>query len=202
MIRPEVLHHSLLFEEYMELSHAIAEEKIERTGVYTADTTLRYTRSNVERMHKVLENIVLNQKLYNVLNDLPDEWLWVIISEPWCGDASWGTPALSLIASATEKIECRIVLRDKSPELIKAYQTEGSDSIPKLICLRKRDGKELGTWGPRPKVLQQEVLKRINTPGFDYRESVRAIHAWYEDDMTKTTQEEIILCVKHWKEIK
>jgi hypothetical protein len=202
MFTPEVLSHSFSFEDYLELTKAIAEEKVPRKGLYTADNTFRYTRSNLVRMQQVLDNLVLNQKLYNLLSDLHEEWLWVIISEPWCGDASWGTPALSLIASATEKIECRILLRDENPELIKAYQTEGSDSIPKLVCLRKRDRKVLGTWGPRPQALQQEVLRRINTPGFDYRESVRAIHDWYQNDMTKTTQEEILLCIKHWKEIK
>ncbi|MBP6731535.1 MAG: thioredoxin family protein [Chitinophagales bacterium] len=189
---------ALSFEDYLQLTKDIVDEKVVRTGLYQADNTFRYTRSNLERMNKVLNNIVLSQKLYNALSDLKEEWVWVVISEPWCGDASWGTPALAVIASATDKIDFKILLRDTNPDIIKAYQTAGSDSIPKLICIRKRDWAELGTWGPRPQLLHQQVLAKKNSPDFDYKESVRAIHAWYEEDMTKTIQEEMIDCVKQW----
>ena len=174
-------------------------EKILRAGLYKADNTFRYTRSNRERMKKVLDNIVLNQKLYNLVSDLSDKWIWLVISEPWCGDASWGVPALCMIASASDKIDFRILLRDIHPEIIKHYQTAGSDSIPKLICLRKSDMQVLGTWGPRPKALHEMVLKFKDDANFDYRESVRRLHAWFEEDMTKATQDEIIDCVKEWK---
>jgi hypothetical protein len=200
-INESVLAETISFEEYLQLTKDILEEKLPRAGVYLADNTFRYTRSNYERMKKVLDNIVLNQKLYNLLSDLEEKWIWLVISEPWCGDASWGTPALCMIASATENIDFRILLRDTHPEIMKAYQTEGTDSIPKLICLRKKDLKELGTWGPRPKELHEMVLKFKDAPEFDYRESVRKLHAWFEADMTKSTQEEIIDCVKEWKAI-
>ncbi len=200
VITDSVLAETLSFEEYLQLTKDIVEEKIPRAGIYTADNTFRYTRSNLVRMKKVLDNIVLNQKLYNLLSDLEERWIWLVVSEPWCGDASWGTPALCLIASASEKIEFRILLRDTHPEIISAYQTAGTDSIPKLICLRKSDLKELGTWGPRPKELHEMVLKFKDDVNFDYRESVRKLHAWFDADMTKSTQEEIIDCVKEWKE--
>jgi hypothetical protein len=199
LLTPAVLTNTLTFEEYLQLTKDIVEEKIARTGLYLADNTFRYTRSNLERMSKVLENIVLNQKLYNLLNELKEEWIWLVISEPWCGDASWGTPALYMIASATEKIDFKILLRDTNPEIIKAYQTAGSDSIPKLICLRKNDLKELGTWGPRPQILHEQVLEKMKSASFDYKESVRSIHAWYAEDMTKSIQEEIIDAIKKWK---
>ena len=194
-----VLGETIDFEEYLQLTSDILEEKMPRAGIYLNDKTFRYTRSNQERMQKVLDSIVLNQKLYNLISGLEEEWIWLVISEPWCGDASWGTPALCMIASASEKIEFRILLRDTHPEVIKAYQTAGSDSIPKLICLRKSDLQVLGTWGPRPKELHEMVLKFMATPNFDYRESVRMLHAWFEEDMTKSIQEEIIDCVKEWK---
>ncbi len=200
-ITDSVLAETISFEEYLELTKDIVEEKIPRAGIYLADNTFRYARSNQERMKKVLDSIVLHQKLYNLLSDLEEKWIWLVISEPWCGDASWGTPALCMIASASEKIDFRILLRDTHPEIIKEYQTEGTDSIPKLICLRKSDLKELGTWGPRPKELHEMVLKFKDSPDFDYRESVRKLHAWFEADMTKSTQEEIIDCVKEWKVI-
>ncbi len=197
---PAVLASALGFDEYLKLTKDIVEENVPRSGLYLADNTFRYTRSNLERMNKVLQQIVLNQKLYNLLSELKEEWIWIVLSEPWCGDASWGTPALYMIASAAEKIDFRILLRDKNPEIMKAYQTASSDSIPKLICLRKSDGQELGTWGPRPQVLHQMVLEKMKNPLFDYKESVRAIHAWYEEDMTRSIQDEIIDLIKEWKD--
>ena len=127
IITESVLSETISFEEYLQLTTNIVEEKIPRTGVYVNDNTFRYTRSNLERMKKVLDNIVLNQKLYNLLSDLEEKWIWLVISEPWCGDASWGTPALCMIASASEKIDFRILLRDTHPDIIKAFQTAGTD---------------------------------------------------------------------------
>lgn len=199
LITNKILEQTLSFDDYLKLTEDIVTEKNPRTGIYANDNTFRYTRSNLERMKKVLDNIVINQKLYNLLSGLNEEWLWLVISEAWCGDASWGTPALYILSTCSEKISLRILLRDSFPEIMKAYQTEGNDSVPKLICFRKKDMLELGTWGPRPATLQNQVIERKNLPNFDYRESVRAIHAWYEEDMTKSIQEEMIDCVKEWR---
>lgn len=199
-ITDSVLAETLSFEAYLHLTDDILEEKVPRAGIYLNDSTFRYTRSNKERMTKVLDNIALNQKLYNLLSDLEEEWIWLVISEPWCGDASWGVPALCMIASASDKIDFRILLRDTHPDIIAAYQTAGTDSIPKLVCLRKDDLSLVGTWGPRPEELHQMVLKFKDDPAFDYRESVRRLHAWFEADMTKSTQDELTVLIKQWTE--
>lgn len=197
-ITTEVLNRTMNFDEYMALTKSIVESN-EPTGIYQNPKTHRYTRSNLERMEKVLDKMVLNQKLYNLLSELSEEWVWLVISEPWCGDASWGTPALYIMASASDKIDFRILLRDQNPEIMQHYQTAGTDSIPKLICLKKEGLVELGTWGPRPQTLHQMVLQFKNNPAFDYRESVRMLHAWFEEDMTRSTQEEMIDLIKDWK---
>lgn len=198
LITEEILLKALSFEDYMALTKTIVADDNPQ-GIYQNPKTHRYTRSNLERMNKVLQNVTISQKLYNALSDLKQEWIWVVLSEPWCGDAGWGTPALYLIALCSDKIDFKILLRDEHKEIMRACQTEGSDSIPKLICIRKNNLEELGNWGPRPKVLQQIVLEGMKQPNFDYRESVRAIHAWYEADMTKIIQEEILDEVKKWK---
>ena len=186
------------FDEYMALTKSILESPAQ-TGIYQNEKTFRYTRSNLGRMNKVLQNMVLSQKLYNLLGEIKEEWIWLVLSEPWCGDASWGTPALYMISTGTDKIDFKILLRDVNPDIMKAYQTEGSDSIPKLICLRKRDLKELGTWGPRPKELHEMAMVFKNHPEFDYKESVRRLHDWYDKDMTKSIQDELTDLIKDWK---
>jgi hypothetical protein len=192
----EVLQTALSFEEYFQLTKDILSETIPRDGIYLNDSTFRYTRSNLERMNKVLQNIVIYQKLYNLLSDLKEQWIWVVLSEPWCGDASWGTTALHVIASCSDKIEFEVLLRDKHPNIMQRYQTEGTDSIPKLICLRANDLSEVFKWGPRPVVLQKRIEALKASENFDYRESVRLLHQWYEEDMTKSIQDELTDLIK------
>ncbi|MDB5283885.1 MAG: hypothetical protein JWO06_2960 [Bacteroidota bacterium] len=198
VITNEILSKALSFDQYLDLTKSIVNSAVPQ-GKYANEKTFRYTRSNLERMEKVLREMVLNQKLYNLLGEIKEDWLWLVISEPWCGDASWGTPALYMISTGTEKIDFSILLRDEHPEIIRAYQTAGSDSIPKLICFRKADMLELGTWGPRPQQLQEIVMAFKKHPDFEYKESVRQLHAWYDEDMTKSIQEELIDLIKDWK---
>lgn len=201
MITGEILSHSLSFEQYLQLTEDIVMGKVKREGKYTADNTFKYTGSNLKRMRLVQQQITLNQKLYNLLSSITEEWVWVVITEPWCGDASWGVPALAIMASVSDHILFRILLRDTPPVVIQHYQTDGADSIPKLVCIRKKDWKELGTWGPRPQILQQQVLQNINHQHAEYKEKVRAIHAWCETDMTGSIQTEMIDCIKLWSAI-
>jgi Thioredoxin len=199
LITQAVIDKGMTFAQYMDLTKSLIESP-HPEGIYAGEATMRYTKSNWKRMNMVLENTVISQRLYNQLSELKDEWIWLVISEPWCGDASWGVPALYLVSTSSDKIDFRIILRDENSEIMQAYQTDGTDSIPKLICLRKSDLKELGTWGPRPAALHEMVLKWKNQPGIDYRESVRQLHAWYQSDMGKSIMEELSLLVKDWKE--
>ncbi len=187
------------FEEYLQFTCDILAKKIAGGDVYENESTFRYTQSNLERMNKVLEFMVVQQKLYNLLSDLEESWLWVLITEPWCGDAAWSTPALYMVATCSDKIDFRILLRDSHPEIIKHYHTNGASSIPKLVCLRAGDLSEIGTWGPRPQVLQEKVTRFKEAADFDFRESVRRVHQWYENDRSNVLQEEMIEQIKKWK---
>lgn len=202
-IMSDILHRTtpnsfLSFDDYLLLTENILSEKIPRTGKYLNDKTFRYTRSNLERMQLGLNKTVLQQKLYNALTSLKQDWVWVVITEPWCGDASWGVPALYLVASATQKIDFRIMLRDDNQEWMKLYQTNGADSIPKLVCFDKSTGKELGTWGPRPQVLANEMVRWVSEGEADYTQIVRKLHSWYEQDMSREIQIELLDKVKVW----
>jgi Thioredoxin len=197
VITDSILGETLSFDDYLALTEHILANPAPQ-GAYANEKTLRYTRSNLERMQKVLNQMVLHQKLYNQLGSLHEKWIWLVLSEPWCGDASWGVPVLYLIARATENIDFRILLRDSHPNIMAAYKTNDSESIPKMVCLKADGLKELGTWGPRPGALQQLVMQWKNTPGLDYKESVRMLHDWYAADKGNQIQEEMTVLVKAW----
>lgn len=194
VLNQEILNQAITFDAYLALTESIVAGKSDKP-MYKDEKMLRYTRSNLERMRLVLNKMNLSQKLYNALSSLETRQTWVVITEPWCGDASWGTTALHVMATASDKISFKILLRDSFPELIKHYHTKGTESIPKLICLDEEHN-ELWIWGPRPEALQQLIDNYRKEKEFDFRESVRKVHAWYADDMSASIQEEILQKLK------
>lgn len=64
-----------------------------------------------------------------------------------------------------ENIELRIILRDKYPEVMDAFLTDGkSRSIPKVIVLDAQTLEVLGEWGPRPAQVQKNIYQKKLIP--------------------------------------
>lgn len=111
------------------------------------------------------------------------------IAEDWCGDASNSVPVLARWAEATPGLELRVILRDKFPELMDRYLTNGSRSIPIVIALGP-DFNELGHWGPRPATLQSWVME--NKPKMPKDELYPQVRKWYARDRGETTIREVL----------
>lgn len=80
----------------------------------------------------------------------------IVLTEDWCGDAMLNIPILLRISKETN-IDVRILLRDENLELMDQYLTNGkARSIPIFIFIDE-NGKEVGKWGPRAKVIQDFV---------------------------------------------
>jgi hypothetical protein len=79
-----------------------------------------------------------------------------------------------------------------------AYLTNGSRSIPKLICLNANTLEQLGTWGPRPAELQKIVIENKDNPDLSFGAKVRMVHDWYAEDKTLSIQDEFIDLIKKW----
>jgi hypothetical protein len=118
-------------------------------------------------------------------------WHLLVIAEDWCGDASNSVPILARLAEAASNVDLRVVKRDENPDLMDAYLTDGSRSIPVAIVLAE-DFEPVGRWGPRPDELQAFVLgekRRGERPVKDiYKEARR----WYARDAGETTLRELI----------
>lgn len=198
---PAILSQSLTWDAYLKLTIEIIETE-PKPAIYKDERMLKYTADNLARMKKVLEVINLESKLYNQLNELKEDWTWVCITEPWCGDAAQIVPALHVIASCSERIQFKIILRDSNLEIMDKYLTNGGRSIPKLICLKTETLEEIGTWGPRPAVIQQIVNENKDNPDLSFGEKVRMIHSWYETDKTVSLQKEFIDLIKNWKDVR
>jgi hypothetical protein len=120
---------------------------------------------------------------------LEQPWHLFVLSEEWCGDSINTLPLVARLAEAMPGLDMRIVERDSNPDLIDAHLTGTSRSIP-VIMLLDGDYTERAWWGPRPRPLQEWVIKEgLAMPKDDrYRE----VRTWYARDHGVTSLTELL----------
>ena len=103
------------------------------TGHEQTEALLHYTELNEVRMHQLDKTIQVTDEVKQWLQSFKKGYLWLVISEGWCGDAAQILPVINKMAEVSDAIEFRIVLRDDNEELMDLYLTNGTKSIPILI---------------------------------------------------------------------
>ena len=116
----------------------------------------------------------------------------LVISEGWCGDAAQILPVIHKMAETTDKLNLQIVLRDDNPELMDAYLTNGSRSIPKLILLDKETLEPINNWGPRPAEAAKLIADFKEKHGVINEEAKTELQKWYLHDKGLSTMQEIV----------
>ena len=113
----------------------------------------------------------------------------LVIAADWCGDAANTVPVVARLADLVKGMELRILVRDTHPEVMNAYLTNGTRSIPIVIGLNDSFG-ELGQWGPRPAALQDWVLSHKTLMPSPQRYAYA--RQWYAKDKGETTLKELL----------
>jgi thioredoxin family protein len=196
MVTQTDLDKSISYEEYFNLIEKLVQEG-GTTGNDKSKAFIDYTKLNYSRMKRVFKTTIPSSEVLNTVDCLNDKLTWIVLSESWCGDAAQNLPVLAKIAETNPNISLKIVLRDENPELMDQYLTNGGKSIPKLICLDEKLN-ELGTWGPRPKFLQDWLHKEKANPTMEMNELKEQFQIWYTKDKGQTLQREMILLLKSW----
>lgn len=196
VVAPEVLlaaaAGALSPEAYRELLEQLVREG-RTTGADQGHEMVAYTKLNLSRTVRNEKTVELLPELRTALAQAP-EMTWLVITEPWCGDSSQVLPVLGMMAAATPAIRMRVVLRDANLELMDHYLTLGGRSIPKVIAVDPQ-GRELFTWGPRPKAAQEMVWANKALPPEEQlpTEALYArVHAWYAQDRGVSIQQEFL----------
>lgn len=118
------------------------------------------------------------------------------ITEDWCWDAANVVPAVAKLCDETGAMELRVVKRDENPDVMDAYLTNGSRSIPIIVGLGP-DFRELGHWGPRPHELQMWAVANKDTlPKKEFYATMRRWHV--EDGGHSTLQEVLAMLEQKW----
>jgi hypothetical protein len=162
------------------------------TGPEQSEELLGYAKLNVQRMSRLDKTVKLLPEVAAAAASLQGHYIWLIITEGWCGDAAQTVPVMEAIAQASAgHLRIAYVLRDDNLDLADQYLTNGSRSIPKLVVLRADTRTEITHWGPRPAEAQALVL-RLKSEGMPHDDYIRELHAWYAHDRTQATQRELL----------
>jgi hypothetical protein len=176
---------SISFQDYL----TIATERA--THPNKDDEKNDYYPLGLQRMNRTLKTFKIDENLVNAYQNKNFTGKIIIISEPWCGDASATVPALSLFFDACGT-ESKIFLKDSDTSLIDQFLTDGTQSIPKVIVLNE-DFSVKATWGPRP-IFGMQLLKKFkeNPETYPREEFYNDLQVYYAKNKGKDVIEEIL----------
>lgn len=174
--------------EYTDLFDPIINREV-TGGMYDKEVYVEYVQLNKARINRWIKKNPISDESKKIIAGITEPQKWIVITEPWCGDAAHSLPIIKLLADLNDNIELEFVLRDSS-DLIDSYLTNGGKSIPKLI-VRDTNGKDLFTWGPRPEECQNLVAEMKNTD-LSPQERNTKVQIWYNKNQGAAIQQEIV----------
>lgn len=187
----KALFNSHSYSEYRKLvSDLLVEGK--STGNEQSEDLTHYSTLNKTRMNRLDKTIKITEENSIKLKSLEGKYIWLVISEGWCGDAAQLLPIINKMAVESGKIDLRIVLRDENEELMNLFLTNKSKAIPILIVVDVATGNVLGNWGPRPKGATDLIIDYKKEFGVVDETAKNNLQLWYLHDKGLTTQEELI----------
>lgn len=185
----EKIQEGLTFEDYLK------EAEFRISSSNQNDVNLAYTKLNMVRMNRILKTTEISPEFTKVLNQINKKVFWILISEPWCGDAANSVPVIAKATLNNPAITLRIFLRDSNPEIMDHYLTNGTRSIPILVMLDE-NLKPVFRWGPRPKELQELVLRMKQSNKFSKDDIFKKVQMWYANDKSRSIQKEIAYLIE------
>ena len=187
---------AMTFDEYDSLiDRVVAEGKT--TGPNQSEELAQYTKLNQARMRRLFKTSELNESLLEIARNVKANWIWLILTEAWCGDAAQNIPPIEKIARENDRIKTLYLLRDENLELMDKYLTGGARAIPKLICQDAETFEEIGTWGSRPQAAY-DLFYSLKEQGLEKTEIIEKIHRWYIEDNTESLQAEFEKLIQNW----
>lgn len=159
---------------------------------YNNPDYMDYTRMNHKRTSRWLKHGEILPAMKDAMQRIKEDQRWILITEPWCGDAAHIVPFIKMISDLSEKVTLEIQLRDSDSEIEK-YLTNGGKAIPMLI-IRDKNEKDLAVWGPRPAACQ-EIFLQMKADNADFETQKITLQNWYNKDNGRSIQQELTILV-------
>jgi len=177
------------FNDYLQYFETILNNTQNPQEPYNDSEFMEYTKLNWSRLNRWIKTGELLDETKKTIQNIQTKQRWVLISEPWCGDAAHAVPFIVMMANLNPNITLEIQLRDSGSEIEK-YLTNGSKSIP-LLIIRDLSGNDITKWGPRPIDCQADFSK-LKAEGLEMADLKIALQKWYNNDKGVKIQQEII----------
>lgn len=195
----KALFNSYSYPEYRKLVTDLLSEG-KSTGNEQSENLTHYTSLNEARMNRLEKTIKISENIIDKLQKLDNHYIWLVISEGWCGDAAQILPIINKMAlESNKKIDLRIVFRDANDELMSHYLTNGGRAIPKVIVICKEAGIVRADWGPRPKGATELMTDYRKEFGVIDEKIKTDLQLWYLADKGISVQEELLEIMENIK---
>jgi len=147
-----------------------------------------YTKLNLHRSGRISRMWRPSEELAALAARLEPQ-LWMLLTEPWCGDSAQCLPCLAVLAGELDNIDLRLLLRDDNLDIMDQFLTDSKRSIPVLVSFDP-GGNELFRWGPRP-AAAQEVVDDAKSEGLEKPDLMERLHLWYGRDRGRQMDAEL-----------
>lgn len=184
----------LTYTEYNMLFKQLVEEG-RTTGKEQTPEKIDFTKLNWSRSKRLDKTATLAKKAEAIFKAPIRPQTWLVITEPWCGDAAQSLPFLNKIAGLNPNIDLKLVLRDENEGLMNEFLTNGSKSIPKLIILDK-DLEVIGSWGPRSAKATELVNTYKKNHSMLDAEFKKDLQVWYNNDKGIAIVDDLVKLVR------
>ena len=196
-INPAKLKRTFSYEDYLEYVEELISKGLS-SGPDQSEKNTHFTKLNFQRLKRVFRTLQLTDEIIEITKNVKSDMSWVVIVESWCGDVPQNIPFLEAISRQSDKINLQIILRDENPDIMNQFLTNGTRSIPKLICYDSDTYEVVGTWGPRPAGAVDLVKSLIKDPEVTKEMRSEAVQRWYLADKGEQLQSEIYSLIEEW----
>lgn len=186
-------HEGLDYAAYLDLMEARAETPTDGLDPEAAER-VGYTQLNLHRSRRIGRTYTPSPELAARIDTVTEPRLWMVLTEPWCGDSAQCLPYLAAMAARNPRIELRILPRDENTDIMDLYLTNGGRAIPRLVVF-DAEGEELWTWGPRP-AAAQAVFDQARSEGLKKPELLEKLHLWYGRDRGREIERELAALIR------
>ncbi len=160
-------------------------------GVYPEEYQ-PYLELNEVRFKRITKTFTPSAAFISSVQAIKNPNHWIIITEPWCGDAAQSVPLLLKFIEKIPNASYTLELRDQS-SLIETYLSNGGKGIPKVI-VRDEHGSDLFVWGPRTEAAQY-LFNELKAEGVELKVLHESLHAWYAKDHGQSLESELMVLI-------
>lgn len=194
------LNNSHSYPEYRKIvENLLAEGK--SSGNEQSEDLYHYSKLNETRMNRLDKTIHVDISIAETLKNLNKKYIWLTLSEGWCGDAAQILPVLFKLASVTDKVELKIAFRDENELLMQKFLTNGGRSIPKVIIIDAESHDVKSSWGPRPEGATNLIKSYKAQYGVVDETAKTELQLWYLHDKGLSVQKELTDLLVHLEQL-